>query len=84
MEDELNLSDPTKSSWRRDLVPITSGGPTLGQSRTGPYLDMSYNHGTPKHGRSKAVPIVSGSFTVAEDSRPRLTQYSSSEFSKHK
>jgi hypothetical protein len=43
MEDELNLSDPTKSSWRHDLVPIPlittgGGGPILGSVRSGPYL----------------------------------------------
>ena len=82
MEDELNLSDPTKSSWRRDLVPITTPSiPVMCHQSSGPYLDMTYNHGTPIQGRSKAVPI--GSHFSVPDS-PHLAQYSSSAFSKHK
>jgi hypothetical protein len=98
MEDELNLSDPTKSSWRHDIVPIpgNGGGPVLGHIRSGPYLDMTYNHGTPKHSRSKAVPICTA-FSVPEsprhldhrfssitDSPHHLDQYSTSKLAKQK
>ena len=84
MEDELNLSDPTKSSWRHDIVPIPGNGrgPILGHIRSGPYLDMTYNHGTPKHSRSKAVPI--GTAFSVTDSPHHLDQYSTSKLAKQK
>ena len=83
MEDELNLSDPTKSSWRHDIVPIPMASrPVLGPVRSGPYLDMSY-HPTPKHrGRSKAVPI-GVAFSMPESSH-HLNQYSTSQLAKQK